>query len=131
MLFIEKFADELIKKAQREGQFDNLEGAGKPLVFEDDSMVPEDCRMAYKILRNSGHVPPEVQDRKEINNLVDMLSQCRDEQTRYRQIQKVNLLITRMNMRRTTPVNLEQDQVYYERIVETVRVGEKQDGKDG
>ncbi|WP_420170527.1 DnaJ family domain-containing protein, partial [Paenibacillus larvae] len=38
---------------------DNLPGQGKPLVLENWSSVPEDLRLAYKILKNSGHLPEE------------------------------------------------------------------------
>jgi hypothetical protein len=125
------FADEQIDKAMREGQFDNLEGKGRPLCLEDDSMVPEELRMAYKILKNSGHVPPEVADRKEIQTIVEMLESCPDEQTRYRQIKKLNMLVTRWNMRRPRPVMLEKQQLYYEKVVERVEVAERSGGKKG
>ena len=49
-------AEEKIKEAQKEGIFDNLPGAGKPLVLEDLSHIPQEMRMAYTILRNSGHL---------------------------------------------------------------------------
>ena len=53
----------------RNGAFDDLPGAGKPLELDDDRMVPEDLRMAYRILRNSGFVPPELEARKEAADL--------------------------------------------------------------
>ena len=39
------------------GAFDDLPGAGKPLDLDDDRLVPEDVRIAYRILRNAGFVP--------------------------------------------------------------------------
>ena len=42
-----------IQEAIREGLFDNLEGRGKPLVFEDETWIPEDLRMAYRVLKNA------------------------------------------------------------------------------
>ena len=47
--------EDLIKKAQREGQFDNLPGAGKPLPPDEFAHYPEDIRMVMRILKNSGH----------------------------------------------------------------------------
>ncbi len=119
-----KLADERIEKAMQEGQFENLEGKGKPISFEDDSMVPEDLRMAYKVLKNAGYVPQEVRDRKEIQNIVEMLENCSDEQTRFRQIKKLNMLVTRWNICRKTPIQLEKQQLYYEKMVERVEVPE-------
>lgn len=125
MFYWHKIADERIEKSMREGEFENLEGAGKPLALEDDSMVPEDLRMAYKILRNSGHVPPQIADEKEIHTIVEMLEQCEDEQTRYRQMQKLNLLITRWNIRYNKPIKFEKHQLYYDKIVERVELVER------
>ncbi|EPD54241.1 hypothetical protein HMPREF1210_00226 [Paenisporosarcina sp. HGH0030] len=47
--------EDLIKKAQRDGQFDNLPGAGKPLPPDEFDHYPEDIRMVMRILKNSGH----------------------------------------------------------------------------
>ncbi len=118
-------AEKRIKEAMQQGQFDNLPGKGKPLVFEDDSMIPEDLRMAYKILKNAGFIPPELQTEKEIRQAVDLLENLEDEKQRYRQVTKLNVLITKMNMMRKRPINLEANQVYYRKIVEKVKVRKK------
>lgn len=114
---IEQVAEQMIQDAMQRGEFDNLAGKGKPLPRDDDPLVPEDLRMAYKILKNSGHLPPELSDQKEIRTALDLLENCQDEQERYRQIRKINFLIMKLNMRRQTPVNLEVDQAYYDTIV--------------
>ncbi len=118
-------AEKRIKKAIQQGQFDNLPGKGKPLVFEDDSMIPEDLRMAYKILKNAGFLPPELQTEKEIKQAVDLLESLEDEKQRYRQVTKLNVIVTKMNMMRKRPVNLEVNQFYYRKIVERVKVRKK------
>ena len=118
-------AEKRIKEAMQQGQFDNLPGKGKPLVFEDDSMIPEDLRMAYKILKNAGFIPPELQTEKEIKQAVDLLENLDDEKQRYRQVTKLNVMITKMNMMRKRPINLEANQVYYKKIVERVKVRKK------
>lgn len=121
MNFFALLAEERIEKAAREGVFDELPGAGQPLVYEDDAHIPEELRMAYKILKNSGHIPPELEDRKEIQTLTELLSACPDEQTRYRQIHKLNALILRYNIKYNRLLRLEEER-YYERVVERVRV---------
>ena len=50
-------AEQRIREACERGAFDSLPGAGKPLELEDDSHIPEDLRMAYKLLKNAGYVP--------------------------------------------------------------------------
>ena len=88
-------AERRIEEAQSRGAFDNLPGQGRPLELEDMSHVPEDLRMAYKILRNAGYLPPELAERKELNRLVDLLGQCEDEQERVRQMQKLQFMVVR------------------------------------
>ena len=81
-MVIQSIAEQRIAEAQEQGAFDNLPGAGRPLQLEDDSHIPPELRMAYKVLRNAGCLPPEMQERKDIANLADMLEQCEDEQER-------------------------------------------------
>ena len=108
-----------------EGGFDNLKGKGRPLTFEDNSFVPPDLRMAYKILKNAGFLPPEIENEKRIQKAEDLLSGLTDERERYRQAKKLNLLITKANMLRKRPINLEKNQVYYRKIVERIAVKKK------
>lgn len=46
--------DKIIRQARESGAFDNLPGKGKPINWQDDSLVPEDQRMAQRVLRNNG-----------------------------------------------------------------------------
>jgi len=62
MLTLELIAERKIAEAAAKGEFDGLPGAGKPLDLEEDLLVPEDQRMANRILRNAGFVPREVEE---------------------------------------------------------------------
>lgn len=115
---IQFIAEKRIEEAQARGAFNNLPGAGKPLELEDLSHVPEELRMAYKILRNAGCLPPELEERKELNRLVDLLERCEDEQERVRQMQKLRFMITRARMRFQKPLQLEEDDPYYDRLLD-------------
>lgn len=57
--------DEIIHEAQERGDFTNLKGAGKPLNLEDDSYAG-DKAMAYRILKNNGFAPPEIELANEV-----------------------------------------------------------------
>jgi len=120
MFGFEKIAEKRIQEAQERGDFENLAGKGRPIVFEDDSFVSPDLRMAYKILKNSGFLPPELQADREIRETRDLLEGLEDEKERYRQIQKLNLLVTKINIQRPRPVQLEINQTYYRKIVERI-----------
>ena len=49
----EQIVEERIKKAQYKGFFDDLPEAGKPLDLTADQHIPEDLRLAHKILKNA------------------------------------------------------------------------------
>jgi len=57
--------DEQIAEAFRRGAFDNLPGAGKPLVL-DDNPFAGDKRLAYHLLKANNFAPPEIELDKEI-----------------------------------------------------------------
>lgn len=54
MLLLESLAEKKIADAVARGELDALPGAGRPLELDDDALVPEDLRMAHRILKNSG-----------------------------------------------------------------------------
>lgn len=125
MFFMEMIAEKRIKEAMERGDFDNIQGKGRPIVYEDDSFIPSDLCMAYKILKNAGFLPPELQTLKEIRTATDLLEGLSDEEERYRQVKKLNILITKVNFARKRPLNLETDQVYYGKVAERVHVRKK------
>jgi Domain of unknown function (DUF1992) len=62
-------AEEKIAEAIARGELDNLPGAGRPLNLDDDALIPEELRLAYRILKNAGYVPPELETLNEIAQL--------------------------------------------------------------
>jgi len=111
-----KIAEQKIREALDEGVFDDLPGSGRPLNFEDDSFVPEDLRMAYRVLRNAGCVPPELALRREATGLTDLLAGLEDEQARLKIIRRIDLILLQINEMRKRPVNLEAFPGYEERF---------------
>jgi hypothetical protein len=69
---IQSLVDARIEEARLRGEFDNLPGAGKPLP-EEDLSVPEELRLAHRILKNAGVLPPELGELSEINQLMTAL----------------------------------------------------------
>jgi hypothetical protein len=107
MDFLNKIVEERIQKAQEEGVFDNLPGKGKPLQLDDDSCIPEDLRLAYKILRNSNCLPIEMELRKQIFSLRQLLDAAVDPETRCDLRRQLNLLVLRHNLQRNGPAVLD------------------------
>ena len=100
MDFLRKLAEDRIEEAQREGLFDNLPGKGKPLNLDDDSAVPEDLRLTFKILKNSNCLPVEMELRKEIYNLRQLIDAAIDPETRREMRRELNFLMLRLNLLR-------------------------------
>lgn len=101
MLSFDRLAEQKIVDAQARGEFDDLPGAGRPLPLEDHALVPEDLRVAYRVLKNAGFVPPEVEARREIADLERLLfeGEALDATARARATKKLALLRTRIEPR--------------------------------
>ncbi len=123
----DKIAEERIREAMERGEFDDLEGKGKPLKLEDDSHLPSDMRMAYKILKNADCLPAELELRKEIRNMETLLAGIQDTQEKYNQMKKLNYLIMKLNMTRQVSPELEEDQVYYAKVVDKISSSKKKE----
>ncbi len=75
MWLIDQLAEQHILSALDKGELSGLRGEGKPLQLDDDSQVPAELRTAYRLLKNSGFLPPELESRREALALVDLLRQ--------------------------------------------------------
>jgi hypothetical protein len=74
--------EELIQKWLAENPNERLPGAGEPLNLDEYFRWPEDMRLAYSLLKNSGHVPEEVELLREIGQLKQRLAESTDEFSR-------------------------------------------------
>lgn len=117
MYLLEIIAEERIREAMARGEFANLPGAGKPLHLEDDAMVREELRIAYKILKNAGCIPPELELRKEILTLRDLLRTIEDEDAKKDKIRELNYKLLKLNIMGRRTVNLDEFPEYKERIL--------------
>ena len=78
MWLLDQWAERHILDAQRQGEFDDLPGSGQPLKLDDDSHVPPELRAAYRMLKNAGCLPPELEQRKEAIELSQLLSTVKE-----------------------------------------------------
>lgn len=113
-------AERRIAEALERGELDDLPGRGQKMVLEDESRIPEDFRMAYKVLKNAGYAPPEVTIRQEIANTRRMLADMTDEQEKYAAVKKLNFLMLKLNVGRTCPVVLPENDEYYTKVVDKI-----------
>ena len=82
MDFLAKIAEQKIREAIERGEFDDPAYHGKPLKLDDLSGLPAPLRMGYKILQNAGVLPPEMQLKRDIVALQDLINACLDEAER-------------------------------------------------
>ncbi len=118
---IRRIAEQKISEAVREGRLSVAGWRNRPLPSDNNSLVPEDLRLAYKILKNAGYLPAEIETRKEIEQIEDLLASCRDEYTRVKQLKKLHCLLLKLNtMKRES--SIEEQENYYRKVVERLSV---------
>ncbi|MFI5175865.1 MAG: DUF1992 domain-containing protein [Terriglobia bacterium] len=98
----EKVAEQKIREAMANGEFDDLACKGKPVDLSSYFEVHEDLRMAYSILKNANVLPVEIELLKEIEQLKEQARTCSDgpekiqiEKSVNETLMKLNLLIDR------------------------------------
>ncbi len=118
-------AEQKISQAIKNGELETTGWKNRPLVLNDDNLVPGDLKMAYKILKNSGHLPPEVETRKEIARLEQLIATTEDEHQRLQQMRKLSVLMMKVEATRNTPTNIAQNDDYYRKVVERTSIGKR------
>jgi len=91
-------AERKIEEALARGELDGLPGTGRPLDLDADPLVPEDLRMAFRILKNAGFVPPEVEQIREIGELERVVQREAEagDAERVRAVKRLALLKTKV-----------------------------------
>lgn len=116
MSFFARRAEERIREAMERGEFEGLPGSGKPLPPDPSQNVPEELRIAYKLLRDAGYLPPELELKKEIVSLRELLASVTDEDERYAIARRLNERVLRLNLSFRRTLALEERQVYARKI---------------
>tara|TARA_R110001583_G_scaffold195184_2_gene370375 strand:+ start:43825 stop:44133 length:309 start_codon:yes stop_codon:yes gene_type:complete len=96
MSIFEILAEQRIADAIRRGELDNLPGAGRPLVFDDELFVSGEQRMINRVLKNAGFTPPEVRLRKELADLREALARPPDDEQRTLLQRELNMVLLRL-----------------------------------
>ena len=119
LAIIQTIAERKIQQAISEGTLADLSHwKNKPLPPDDMADVPEDLRMAYRLLKNAGYVPEEITLQKEITRIEQLLATCTDEKEKVRQLRKISCLKTKLEGRMGRAIQLGEDGQYYNQVVE-------------
>ena len=130
MLLVDSLAEEQIQAAIRRGEFDDLPGSGQPLALDDDAGVPDELRVAYRILRNAGCLPPELTLRNEIHQLESLLDQAELAVEQRSVRRRLCLLKARLAMQGHEGDLLIHEQAYRERLIDKLSRRETEDIPD-
>lgn len=90
-----ELSERQIRKAQAEGQFDNLKGAGKPLDLSGDGSTDA---VGFRIMAEAGVVPREIALRKAIEAQTEILRNTNGDEARMREMAKLADLQLRLDM---------------------------------
>ena len=120
-----RIAEQKILEAMQTRSLTTSKYKNKPLPIENDYNVPDDLKMAYKIMKNSGYLPPEIEERKEVQRLEELIAATEDEHERLQQMRKLNVLLMKIDSKRSTPANISQQDDYYRKVVERVSVNSR------
>ena len=82
MSLLDELAEQRIREAVERGDFEDLPGRGEPLALEDDGLVPEELRAGYRLLKNAGFVPPELEQVRELREVEALIRQAEAEADR-------------------------------------------------
>jgi hypothetical protein len=96
----EKLIDKIIHEAMNEGEFDDLEGRGKPVDLSSYFSTPEDLRAGHAVMKNAGVIPEEAQLLKEAQALRLELNACENEEDRRRLRKSIDEKMLRFNLLR-------------------------------
>lgn len=129
MDFFERIAENRILEAIEAGLFDNLQGKGQPLNLDDDSHIPAELKMAYKILKNADCLPPELELRKEIVTLQALVASMEDEAEKLLQMRRLNFLMMKLGMMRPVSAQIVEHELYAPKILEKLETKNKSQRK--
>jgi hypothetical protein len=124
MLGLDAITERRIREAQARGDFDDLPGTGAPLELDDDALVPEELRAAYRVLKNAGFVPPEIEVHREIRDIEELLQGVDGAFERARLLSRVNFLLACSAVGRRHG-NLCVQEAYLEKIAQRLELRRK------
>lgn len=91
-------AERKIVEAMERGEFDELPGKGKPLLFHDDPLEPPERRLANKILKNAGVEPIEISLRRELAHLRREYARAKQAEKRQQLMKEIRWMVLRLNL---------------------------------
>ena len=117
MFEFERIVEQRIADAIGRGELDNLPGHGRPLELDDDSFVPAELRLAYRILKNAGFLPEQIALRRQIFDLEQVLGESEGEADRLHAMKRLDLLRAKLAAGRGYETGLHMQETYRRKIL--------------
>jgi hypothetical protein len=116
-------AEEKIRKAMEDGEFDNLPGQGKPLQLEDLSHIPEELRVAYKVMKNANIVNDLDTLQKELMTIDDLIDSCKSSENSNRLNKEKRLIEKKLEalLKKRKSLDTKASAFYKERMLERLK----------
>jgi hypothetical protein len=114
---IDQLAEQRLQEAVQQGEFDDLPGSGRPLELDDDSLVPEELRVAYRLMKNAGYLPPQLQLGKELVEAEQLLSHVDDADARDSAQRRLRCLQLRLDLARGERIDFAVEREYRDRLL--------------
>ena len=105
---LRRLAERRIEEAMREGKFDNLAGAGKPLELEP-MPADENARMTWwmlRLLKNNNFTPDEVRWRRQIDRMKEELAAATSDARVEALVGAINAMVRQVNTLGTNAINI-------------------------
>lgn len=123
MVYVDAFsliAEDKIRTAIKEGEFENLPGQGKPLQLEDLSHIPEDLRIAYKVLKNANLINETDRLKEDLMTIENLLNSCDSSEERQRLKMKKNEKQIRLEalLKKRKALDSKASAIYKEKVLE-------------
>ena len=106
------------EKKRKEKEAKKLARAENKNSLDDDSMIPEALRAGYRLLKNSGYLPPELQLQREIREVEDLLAQTQEAAERSACEKRLRLLRARLGESGRGASRLLELGRYHDRLLE-------------
>jgi hypothetical protein len=116
MSLLDRLAEAHIQKALDKGELDRLPGSGKPLQLDDDSMIPPELRAGYRLLKNAGYLPPELELAREIREVESLIARMDHGEERSQACARLSLLRTRLQAHNRRPSPLLEHGEYRDKL---------------
>ena len=111
------YIEEQIAEARERGDFDNLQGSGKPLRLDDDNFYAGDKALAYGLLKSHGFAPAEIELAREIRTASER-AEAKLERLRQRgRALRARRLLPSANEERAYNASVEKAAVEYEQTL--------------